>query len=224
VTDATRTALVVVDMQNAFVADGAPLRVAGADGVVGAVNAWVGTASGYRWPVLYTRDIEPTEIPAGDPQRLTDLCDGLDVRGTVVDKGPGRLGGFSGFVLTRPHDGGGGPGAGGLSDLATLLHDDHIDHVVVVGLVACVCVAATARDVRRLGYAGTLPLQATASVHAHPDSDDAALAELTDAGVAAEANTRGVGRTAAGLFAEAADGHPVACLPPYLRDEHAEAG
>jgi nicotinamidase/pyrazinamidase len=46
-----------------------------------------------------------------------------------------------------------------------------------------VCVAATARDARRLGYQVTIPLAATAFVHAHPQGDDAALAELVAAGV-----------------------------------------
>jgi nicotinamidase-related amidase len=35
------TALVVVDMQNAFIADGSPLRIDQASGVVRSVNAWV---------------------------------------------------------------------------------------------------------------------------------------------------------------------------------------
>jgi nicotinamidase/pyrazinamidase len=185
VTAARQTALVVVDMQNAFVADGAPLRIAGADEVVRAVNAWVRIATDHGWSVFYTRDIEPTELPPADPQRLTGLCDGLDVRGSVVAKGPGRLGGFSGFVLAHAHAEQ-GPGAGGLSRLATLLHDHHVDHLVVVGLAADVCVAATARDARRLGYTVTLPLQATAFVHAHPGGDDAAAAELSAAGVSVE--------------------------------------
>jgi nicotinamidase/pyrazinamidase len=40
-----------------------------------------------------------------------------------------------------------------------------------------------ARDARRLGFQVTVPLDATAFVHAHPEGDDGAIAELTDAGV-----------------------------------------
>jgi nicotinamidase/pyrazinamidase len=178
----SHTALVVVDMQNAFIADGAPLHIDHAPDVVHAVNAWVGWAADHGWPVFYTRDIEPTDLPDGDPQRLTDLYGRLDVRGEVVEKGPGRLGGFSGFVLSAVHAAG-GPGDGGLSRLATALAEHHVEHIVVVGLAADVCVAATARDARRLGYQVSLPLEATAFVHAHPSGDNAAIAELAGAGV-----------------------------------------
>lgn len=180
--DGARTALVVVDMQNAFIADGAPLRIDQAPDVVHAVNSWVGWAADHGWPVLYTRDIEPTDLPDGDPQRLTDLYGKLDLRGEVVDKGPGRLGGFSGFVLSSVHAAG-SPGDGGLSRLATALVQHDVEHIMVVGLAADVCVAATARDARRLGYEVTVPLGATAFVHAHPSGDDAAIAELTNVGV-----------------------------------------
>ena len=147
-----------------------------------AVNSWVGWAADHGWPVLYTRDIEPTDLPDGDPQRLTDLYGKLDLRGEVVDKGPGRLGGFSGFVLSSVHAAG-SPGDGGLSRLATALVQHDVEHIMVVGLAADVCVAATARDARRLGYEVTVPLGATAFVHAHPSGDDAAIAELTNVGV-----------------------------------------
>jgi len=178
-----RGALVVVDMQNAFVDPRGVLAVAHAADVVRAVNGWVDTAVRKGQPVFYTRDVAPTELPAGDPDRPTDLYPGLDVRGRVVDKGPGRLGGFSGFVLSGAHTDGGGPGDGGLSRLEPLLREHRVGHLTIVGLAADVCVAATARDARRLGYQVTIPLAATAFVHAHPEGDDAAVAELVAAGV-----------------------------------------
>jgi nicotinamidase/pyrazinamidase len=125
----------------------------------------------------------PTELPAGDPDGQTDLAAGLDVRGTIVPKGPGRSGGFSGFVLLSSGLPDGKAGGGGLSALPGLLRDAEVDSVVVAGIATDVCVSATARDARRLGYPVTIPLPATAFVHAHPDGDDAALAELREAGV-----------------------------------------
>jgi len=180
-----RSALVVVDMQNAFIDPGGALPVAHADDVVHAVNRRVAMAVREGHPVFYTRDIAPTEMPAGDPDGLTDLYAGLDVRGHVVDKGPGRLGGFSGFVLSAIHSDG-GPGDGGLSRLGPLLREHRVEHVTVVGLAADVCVAATARDAHRLGYDVTIPLAATAFVHAHPRGDQAAVDELAAAGVVVE--------------------------------------
>lgn len=55
--------------------------------------------------------------------------------------------------------------------------------MVVVGLAADVCVAATARDARRLGYDVTIPLDATAFVHVHPNGDSATVDELRNDGI-----------------------------------------
>jgi nicotinamidase/pyrazinamidase len=166
-------ALVVVDMQRTFV-DSVP----GADAVLAAVNVRVQESHGRAEPVYYTRDIQPD---ARSPQHeLFALHPGLLVRGTIVEKGPGRLGGFSGFVLHRPAA---PPGAGGLSELAPRLTAAQVTELTVVGLAADVCVAATATDAAVLGWRTTVDLRASAFVHAHPDGDRATLAGLRAAGV-----------------------------------------
>ncbi|MBB5916465.1 nicotinamidase/pyrazinamidase [Nocardia transvalensis] len=172
-------ALIVVDMQNLFV------DVAGAEGarVLAAVNRQVETAVAQGYPVFYTRDYAPIDLPDGDPENRTALHPDLDVRGQVVDKGPGKRGGFSGFVLgpvlepQQPY------GGGSLGPLLGLLRDSGARSATVVGIAADVCVAATARDAIRLGYEVTVPVEATAFVHAHPGGDGAALADLRAAGV-----------------------------------------
>lgn len=170
---ALRSALVVVDMQNMFVDAVGPAGPR----VLAEVNALVaGDAA-----VFYTEDVEPTAGAAGSPS--AELHTELDVRGPVVPKGPGRAGGFSGFVLGLD---GAAPGAGGLSALGGHLRDAGAEEVVVVGLAADVCVSATAMDARRLGYRVTVPLRATAFVGAHPGGDDGAIADLRAAGVAVE--------------------------------------
>jgi nicotinamidase/pyrazinamidase len=133
--------------------------------------------------VYYTRDYAPVELPPDDPGHKTELHPRLEIKGPIVVKGPGKHGGFSGVVLSSPpgpHD---GPGSGGLSELGGLLRRDGVRSVIVVGIAADVCVAATARDARRLGYAVTLPLDATAFVHAHPDGDEEAMAQLRAVGI-----------------------------------------
>lgn len=174
--ESERGALIVVDMQNAFAA------VSGAAEVLNAVNACVAEVAD-RWPIFYTQDVAPFELPEGDPDGQIELHPGLDVRGTVVPKGPGKHGGYSGFVLASEYTADAGPGAGALGPLAGMLQASDVDSVVVVGLAGDVCVAATARDARRLGYEVTVPLHATAFVHAHPGGDDAAIADLRAAGI-----------------------------------------
>jgi nicotinamidase/pyrazinamidase len=173
------TGLIVVDMQNLFVehvGDAGPQ-------VIEAVNRHVAQAVKDGRPVFYTRDYAPIDLPPGDPEHKTDLHPGLDVAGPVVDKGPGKHGGFSGFVLSPPPDPHDGPGNGGLSELGGLLRRSAVRSVIVVGIAADVCVAATARDARRLGYSVTVPVAATAFVHAYPDGDAHAMAQLRAAGI-----------------------------------------
>ncbi len=172
-------ALIVVDMQNLFV------DAVGADGprVLAAVNRQVAAAVASGRPVFYTRDFAPIDLPDGDPENRTALHPDLDVRGVVVDKGPGKRGGFSGFVLAPVLEPQQPYGGGSLGPLVRLIRDCGADSVTVVGIAAEVCVAATARDAIRLGYAVTVPVEATAFVHSHPDGDRAALAELRQAGV-----------------------------------------
>lgn len=167
-------ALVVVDMQNLFVD-------IGGEEVVDAVNEQVAWAQERGWPVFYTRDYAPSELSTDDP--ALDLHPKLGLRGPVIPKGPGRNGGFSGFVLAPEVGPDAGPGAGGLSPLAGLLRAAGVRSVVVVGIAADVCVAATARDALRLGYDVTVARGATAFVGAHPGGDEAAVAELRAAGV-----------------------------------------
>jgi nicotinamidase/pyrazinamidase len=180
-----RTALIVVDVQRGFV------EAVGADAprVLHEVNLLVDAAVEARHPVFYTRDVAPFAVPEGDPDGLTELHPDLDVIGTVVEKGPGRRGSMSGFLLA----GGSAPGRGGIGPLAAALQRTGVAAVTVAGIAADVCVAATARDAVRLGYAATIPLAATAFVHAHPEGDDAAVAELRAAGVTVAGDRARVG-------------------------------
>lgn len=165
-------ALLVVDVQRTFVT---AVGDAGPD-VVDAVNLRIDATLAAGGAVFYTRDVQPGSAPPDDPANA--LADELRVRGPVIEKGPGRPGGFSGFVLASDE-----PGSGGLSALAGALASAGTTRVTVVGLAADVCVAATARDAVRLGYPTAVALDATAFVHAHPDGDEAAIDDLRAAGV-----------------------------------------
>jgi nicotinamidase/pyrazinamidase len=166
-------ALVVVDMQRTFVES-----VPAGERVLAAVNARAERCRDHAQPVLYTRDIQPDGRPPG--HESFQLHPGLVVCGTIVEKGPGRAGGFSGFVRQRADA---APGAGGLSELAPRLLAAQVTELTVVGLAADVCVAATAADAALLGWRTTLDLRASAFVHAHPHGDRAAVADLRAAGV-----------------------------------------
>lgn len=179
-----QTALVVVDMQNAFVHPHGALHVAGAGELVSVINAEVDAATAAGSPVVYTRDRQP--VPAGRAVAASSdwqvrMYPGLHVAGRIVTKGPGADGGYSGFVHYDP-----ATGLRDTSHLGGLLREAGVRGLVVTGLAADVCVKHTALDGAGLGYQVTVPLQASRFVHAHPDGDAAAIAELTGAGVTVE--------------------------------------
>lgn len=173
---AATDALIVVDVQNAFVD-----ALGAEDGarVVKAVDELVTEWAAYDRPIFYTRDIAPFEMTADDLARQTALHPDLVIEGTVVEKGPGKRGNFSAFLLDPAES----AGAGGLSTLAPALRDSGATTVTVVGIAADVCVSATARDAVRLGYPTSVMLEATGFVHAHPGGDEQAVTELRAAGV-----------------------------------------
>lgn len=164
-------------MQNAFV------DMAGDDGqrALDEVNRLMEAAADEERPVFLTRDVAPFDLPPGDPEGRTELHPGLSRLGAVVEKGPGKQGGFSGFVLLPEP----GPpktvGAGGIGPLLEGLRGSGADSVTVVGIALDVCVAATARDAVRLGFPATVVLAATAPT---PDGDvTGAVERLRAAGI-----------------------------------------
>ena len=185
---APSSALIVVDMQNAFLDPTNGVPVSGSDDLVRAVNARVDRAVRDQRHIFYTRDVDPTgHLGDGHDERMHPE---VSIRGPVVDKGPGQRGGFSGFVLASTSLQDGRPGGGGLSPLAGLLCAAGVGHVEVVGVAADVCVSATAVDAVRLGYRASVNLDASAFVHAHPHGDQAAVDDLRAAGVHIEAPVR----------------------------------
>ena len=177
--------LIVVDMQNLFV------DLVGDDGprVLSAVNRQVAAAVARHDPVFYTRDYAPIDLPEGDPESRTDLHPGLDVRGPVALKGPGKQGCFSGFILAPVLEPQQGHGGGHIGPLLGLLRGTAVTSVTVVGIATDICVAATARNAARLGYAVTVPLEATSPVPRRTDaSSSTAITELRAAGVTVAAD------------------------------------
>jgi nicotinamidase/pyrazinamidase len=96
----------------------------------------------------------------------------------VIRKGSGGEDGYSAFTMRDPHTGDTKP-----TDLEQLLRDSGVHDVVVVGLATDYCVAATAADAVRLGFATTVLTDAVAAVDLQPGDGERALASLRDAGV-----------------------------------------
>jgi nicotinamidase/pyrazinamidase len=184
-----KTALVVVDVQNDFADPGGSLAVAGAEGVVQAVNREVGRAVTAGSLVVYTQDWHPATTPhfAKDggiwPVHCVagtwgaDLHPALVVAGDSVRKGSAGEDGYSGFTMRDPRTAEEIP-----TELEALLRQRGIERVVVCGLATDYCVRATVLDALRLGFAATVPADGVAAVNLRASDGERALAEMTAAG------------------------------------------
>lgn len=157
--DADRTALVVIDMQKAFVQPGAPVEVETARGIVPNINAlakaarragalvsWVKMTVSKEdgrtsWPVFYdhftTPEFARRHLEAlSRGAELHELAEGLDVapEDLVVEKLR-----FSAFIQ-------------GSSDLDAILRQRGIDTLVIAGTLTNRCCESTGRDAMMIGY------------------------------------------------------------------------
>ncbi|MEM1076800.1 MAG: cysteine hydrolase [Pseudomonadota bacterium] len=156
--DPTRTAHVVVDLQNGFMRPGAPVEVPLARQIVPQVNAISAALRKAGGTVVYLRYTSDPDEPQSwstwyqeilTPERAAEqhaafmagatdhaLYDTLDVLegDLVVDKTR-----FSGFVP-------------GTSDLHELLQERRIDTLIITGTLTNCCCESTARDANQLNY------------------------------------------------------------------------
>ncbi|MBN2624239.1 MAG: isochorismatase family protein [Acidimicrobiales bacterium] len=187
----TRTALVVVDVQNDFAHPDGSLYVHDAETVIDVANREVAAAHEAGALVVTTQDWHPADTPhfAKDGGTWPVHC----VKGTwgarlhealhpgdhQVFKGVGGEDGYSGFSMVHPVTGETSPT--GLDDL---LRERGIERVVVLGLATDYCVKETALDAVRLGYDTTLVVEGARPVDLEPGDGQRAVDEMAAAGVA----------------------------------------
>lgn len=187
----TRTALLVVDVQNDFADPEGSLHVTGAPEVVDEVNREVDAARAAGALVVTTQDWHPPVTPhfAKDGGTWPVHC----VAGTwgaalhprlhpgdhQLRKGSGGEDGYSAFSMTHPTT-----GEVTSTGLDEVLAARGVERVVVVGLATDHCVKETALDARRLGYPTTVVQAAVRPVELQPGDGRRALAQMAAAGVA----------------------------------------
>lgn len=191
----SRTALVVVDVQNDFADPSGGLYVTGGEQVVGRVNEAADAASSAGGVVVCTQDWHPQDTPhfavnAPEGTRGTwpvhcvggtwgaELHPELVAPGERVRKGTGGEDGYSGFTVRDPLT-----GTETSTGLEALLRERGVERVVVAGLATDYCVKETALDAVRLGFHTVVLVDAVRAVDLEPGDGDRALRALADAGV-----------------------------------------
>jgi ureidoacrylate peracid hydrolase len=173
--DAKKTALVVIDMQNAFVAPGAPIEVPGARDIVPGINRltqelrrrgmpviWVLHENSGGWPGFFS-----VFVKAEDRERAAAaLCAGHELqqpwRDLHIDAADIKVtkNRYSALI-------------GSSSSLAKILQERNIDTLLIAGTKTNVCCECTARDAMMLDYKVVLLCDCTAAL-----SDEEHLATL----------------------------------------------
>ena len=167
--DAKRTALLVIDMQNAFVAPGAPIEVPAACGIVAPINRlaaalrrrgvpviWVmheNQQGGRDWAGFFDAFVAPGKraqaaaaLEAGSP--LQALWPELEVKAEDFRVAKNR---YSALI-------------GNASQLRSLLEKHGIDTLLIAGTKTNVCCESTARDAMMLDFKVVLLSDCTAAL------------------------------------------------------------
>ena len=175
--ESRKTALLVIDMQNAFVAPGAPVEVPAAREIVPAINRLAGElrargvpvvwvlhengADGRDWPGFFDAFVRPEDRAAaaqalsrGDP--LQQLWPQLAVASADVRAVKNRYSAFLGNACLKP-----------------ILDERGIDTLLIAGTKTNVCCESTARDAMMLDYKVVMLSDCTAAL-----SDEEHLATL----------------------------------------------
>lgn len=191
----TKTALVVVDVQNDFADPKGNLYVKGGEEIVAFINNQIAAARSAGALVVFTQDWHPDSTPhfekdGGDwPVHCVGGTWGAELHPDLdagpdeprVRKGTAGEDGYSGFTVADPET-----GEKSSTDLESLLEKRGVEKAVVIGLATDYCVKATAIDSANKGFQTTVLRDGIRSVNLQPDDGDRAITEMEASGAAIE--------------------------------------
>lgn len=185
----SKTALIVVDVQNDFASPEGSLYVEGGEQVVPLIDQHIEAAKRAGTPVFYTQDWHPEDTPHFEkdggvwPVHCVQSTWGarfhphLRVEGDVIQKGTAGEDGYSGFTVRDPVSGTETP-----TGLEPRLRARGIERLVVVGLATDYCVKETVLDGLRAHFEVTVVKDAVRAVDLQAGDGDHALEEMERAG------------------------------------------
>lgn len=156
------TALIVIDMQNAFLApDGENFYAASAE-VIEPVQRLIETARSHDRLIIHTLDRHRPDVPDFEQPKLpVHGVEGTPDAGYHEGFGPAAGNPHEIEIVKRRYS------AFFATELGILLHEHGIGRVVICGVKTNNCVRATSQDAFAWGFEVIVPRQATNSNRAH---------------------------------------------------------
>ena len=189
----SRRALLIVDMQQDFVAPQGALSVRGAEKLIPQIRAEIEASRRNGDLVVWTQDWHPERTPhfatlGGTwPTHCVAGTDGAEVvpelaalqeqQDLLIRKGVAGEDGYSAFTVQDPILGATSP-----TELHARLREQAVQQVRICGVATDWCVKSTAIDALSLGYTVEVIRAGIAAVALSPGDEDAALREITQAG------------------------------------------
>jgi nicotinamidase/pyrazinamidase len=189
----SRRALLIVDMQQDFVAPHGALSVRGAKELIPQISVEIETSRRNGDLVVWTQDWHPERTPhfaslggawpthciagTGGAEVVPELAALQKPHDLLIRKGVAGEDGYSAFSVRDPVLGEASP-----TELHDRLKEQAIQQVRICGVATDWCVKSTAIDALRLGYTVEVIRAGIAAVALNPGDEDAALREITQAG------------------------------------------
>lgn len=155
--DPARTALVVIDMQECFCAEGAPAEVPASRTLAAPINRLAAGLRSLGVPVIWVLHANTHHDGRSDWATFFDQIVGADVRDrTIASLAPGRQAVWSGLIVANSDiqiiKNRYSPLIPGASSLERVLRNLGVDTLLIAGTKTDICCESTARDAMMLDF------------------------------------------------------------------------
>jgi len=153
-------AVIVIDMQNDFIVDDAPIKCPGGSEIIPSIAKLLSACHRNKIPVIYTQEAHRAEkvdfgleLQGDEPEHCLEGSKGIEIISDLAMQ-PGDF-----LIVKRRYS------SFFATDLDLLLRGLDVDLLVITGVATDVCVRATAQDAQQLNYRVIVPRDCAAGTN-----------------------------------------------------------
>lgn len=166
-----KIAVLVIDMQNDFLVDGAPIKMPGGLEIIPSIQQLLNISRTKNIPIIYTRETHRAdksdfglELLGDEPEHALEGTKGVEIISELSMKDGDYL------IIKRRYS------SFFQTDLETLLRGLGVELLVLTGIASDVCVRATAQDAQQNNYRVVVPRECVCGTR--EDRHEAALENI----------------------------------------------